>query len=98
MAAQTMNIPAKITKTEADKQEAKDAKVSEGEEEIEIGGKKLKTKWVETKMTHGDMVITSKAWTCEDVPGQVVKMTSTTTGPTEVKSEGILLEFKAEKK
>jgi len=35
---------------------------------------------VETKIKQGDETITSKSWTCEDVPGQVVKTVMTMEG------------------
>lgn len=96
-----MEIAAKIPKQDV-KGEAPEkdpnTEVKEGTEEIEIAGKKIKAKWTETKSKQGEMVTTMKVWTSEDVPGQTVKMTSTTTGPIEMKTESELVKFEAKKR
>jgi hypothetical protein len=67
--------------------------IAVGEEEIKVGDKKIKCKWVETKMKQGDSTITSKAWTTEEVPGQVVKTVTSMEGQTKMTSEGSLVKF-----
>lgn len=55
-----------------------DAKVlKQGEEELEIGGKKVKCKWVELEMTMGAGKGTQKVWTSDQVPGATVKSLTT---------------------
>ena len=96
-----MEIAAKMPKQDV-KGEAPEkdpnTEVKEGAEEVEIAGKKIKTKWTETKSKQGEMVTTTKMWTSDQVPGQTVKMTSTTTGPMEMKTEQVLVKFEAKKK
>ncbi len=48
--------------------------LGKGEETLEVGGKKLACKWVETEIDAGGQKMTSKAWTCDEVPGGVVKV------------------------
>ena len=99
----TMDIAAKITKTELETQEKQKEpegkpETKEGEEELEVAGKKLKTKWVEVTTKQGNNTIKTRSWMCEDVPGQVVKTVTTMEGETMMTSETTLVEFEAEKK
>lgn len=50
--------------------------VDQGTEAITVDGVEYKTKWQSIKLKSGDTDIESKSWTCEDVPGLVVKMES----------------------
>lgn len=97
MPAQPMEIMAKVSKVEAEKAEKPEGKVDEGDEDIEVVGKKMKSKWIETVMKYGDMTTKSKVWTCDGIPGQICKMISETEGPVKAKSEGHVVEFKANK-
>jgi hypothetical protein len=45
----------------------------EGEEEIEIAGKKLKCRWIDAVQTKGGEKAELKFWLSKDVPGGVVK-------------------------
>jgi hypothetical protein len=54
--------------------------LGQGEEEVEVAGKKLKCKWVELEMTSGDTKTVVKSWTCDEVPGGMVKSTTKSTG------------------
>ena|GEM_PF-1065174 len=98
------DIPAKITKTEVVEQEPTDKvkqgepEIKEGEEEIKAAGKTLKAKWVQTEIKQDEMVIKTKVWTSEDVPGQTVRMISSTEGQVASKSTTELVEFKADRK
>jgi hypothetical protein len=98
--------PAKIEKDEALKMEdpkkgdkVEDAEVvgvEQGEEEIRVGDKKIKCKWLETKSRQGDQTTTTKAWTSDEVPGQVVKMVVTMEGKGEMTSKTFLVKYSAD--
>lgn len=79
MPAQKKEIPAKIDKIEPEGEGMK-PKTTEGDEEIEVAGKKLKCHWVETVTEIEGMKTTSKTWKCKDVPGGMVKMTTKAVG------------------
>jgi hypothetical protein len=69
--------------------------IKEGEETLEIAGRKIKCKTVESKMEMQGMKITSKAWTSDEVPGMMVKSESKTEGAAEGTSKMTLVEWKA---
>lgn len=50
--------------------------VDQGSEAITVDGVEYKTKWQSVKLKSGDTDIESKSWTCDDVPGLVVKLES----------------------
>lgn len=100
MPAHTEEIPATYKKAEVEapeqeEQKEPDVKTTEGEEEIEVAGKKVKTKWVESVSKQEGMVIKSKVWMCDDVPGQSVKTLTIMEGPEGMRSEAVVTEFKA---
>lgn len=68
-----------------------DAKTSE--ETVDVAGKSLKTKVVEATSESNGMKVHSKTWTCDEVPGGLVKSEAHTTGAMESKSEMTLVEF-----
>jgi hypothetical protein len=83
MPAQKTDVPAKLDKTpEVKPEDPKDKpEVKESSEEVSIpGGKKVKAKVTETKMTANGMNTVSKVWTSEEVPGGVIKMETTMDG------------------
>jgi hypothetical protein len=66
-------IPAKVAKDDLGKDSSK-AKVKEGDEEIEVGGKKVKCHWVETTAELRGSNLRHKIWHSPEVPGSMVKM------------------------
>lgn len=56
------------------------ASVKESEETLEAGGKSYKCKAVASSSTANGMKSESKVWTCPEVPGLIVKMTSVSEG------------------
>lgn len=50
--------------------------VDQGTETLTVDGVEYKTKWQSIKLKTGDTDIESKSWTCDDVPGLVVKLDS----------------------
>lgn len=77
--ANSRDIPAKVKKAEAG--EKKDApKHKEGDEEIEVGGKKVKCHWTESDSEASGMKTHSKTWMCKDIPGNIAKMESKSEG------------------
>lgn len=75
--ANKRDVPAKIQKPSG---EAKKPDMKEGDEEIEVGGKKLKCHWVETTMEHSGTKTWSKVWLCDEIPGRMAKMESKSDG------------------
>jgi hypothetical protein len=70
-------------------------RVTEGEEEIAVAGKKLKCRTVETVKKDLGSTYTTKTWLSDAVPGQVVRRVQTIEGPVPSKSESVALEFAA---
>ncbi len=66
-------VPAKVKKQEPARQEG--PKPEEGDETIEAAGAKWKCHWVKTTSEVGGTKSTTTVWTCDDVPGYMVKMT-----------------------
>jgi hypothetical protein len=101
---QTREIPAKIAKPKEPKtpttqpKNKPDAKSNEGDEVITVDGQKFKTHWIESQTKMGGIVTKMKVWSSKDVPGGVVKMTTSTTGQFESTSETTLTKWKADKK
>jgi hypothetical protein len=74
---------AKVKKVEP----AKDApKPEEGDEEIEVAGKKLKCHWVKSVSENNGMKTTSKVWTSDAVPGGMARSESLTEGKMKMSS------------
>jgi len=99
---QTRVIPAKIAKpkkpTTTQPKDKPDLKTKEGEEVLDIDGRKIKAHWVESQTKIGEIVTKSKVWNSKEVPGGVVKMTSQTSGKVETTTESVLTKIKAIKK
>jgi len=98
MPSQAREIPARLAKAEAEKQTTPEGKVAEGEEELEIAGQRFKAKWVESEVRHGGHLIKTRVWTCQEMPGQVLKMTVSTKGEMATTTESRVVKFKAEKR
>jgi hypothetical protein len=53
-------------------------KYTEGDEEVDVGGKKIKTHWTQTEMSRPDGGgMTMKAWNSPEMPGGLVRSEST---------------------
>jgi len=72
--------------------------VKQGEEELTICGKTLKTEWVETKLELKGGTATLRTWSCDEVPGRVVKKTKHSEGVLATDSTGEVVDFKADRK
>jgi hypothetical protein len=79
MPANKRDIPAKVEKPE-EKGEAKGEKPKEGDEEVEVGGKKLKCHWIMSHTDSNGMVSDTKVWTSNEIPGHTAKMESKMSG------------------
>jgi hypothetical protein len=80
---QEQKIPAKIEKVEVKKVEGEEQempKVEEGKESLEIDGKTVACKWTKSTSDMAGSKTVAKIWLSDDVPGNMVKMESTTTG------------------
>jgi hypothetical protein len=95
MPAQKIEIPAKIEKPSAEA-DGKRVEIDKGKAELKVGEKKLATLWTKTKMQEEGMTVTSTAWTSDAVPGQTVKTITETTGDMTMRTETMLIDFKAE--
>ncbi|MFB3893480.1 MAG: hypothetical protein ACE15C_15815 [Phycisphaerae bacterium] len=67
--------------------------MKEGTEEIEVAGKKIKCKWVETTAEQAGTKTTSKVWTSDEIPGLMAKMETKTEGPVSMTTTTKLVEF-----
>jgi hypothetical protein len=76
--ANKREIPAKVKKGEEPKKDA--PKPKEGDETIEVGGKKLKCHWIEVDSEANGMKTNSKSWMSDEVPGHTVKVESKSEG------------------
>ncbi len=72
--------------------------LAKGDEAMDVKGTKIKTRWVKMEMASTAGKTASTTWTSDDVPGQVVKMTSKTEGATASETTMTLVDFKADKK
>lgn len=75
---QKAEIMAKVAPTQT--QPANAEKVGEGDEQIELLGKKYSAHWMTYVMKVGDAKTTSKMWTVKEIPGGMAKMESKTEG------------------
>jgi len=94
MPAQKRDIPAKITPEAAKDPKAQVVKAAEGNEDVDVAGKKLKAHWVEST---GDMQGTktvSRVWQVKTVPGGMVKMETRTSGSMASKTSMVATEWK----
>ena len=93
--AQKREIPAKITiEATKDAKAAKPAKLGEGDEEINVGGKKVKAHWVESTTETGGYKTAAKIWQAKGVPGGTVKMEAKTTGAATSNTSMVATEWK----
>ena len=90
---QKREVPAKVKAAET-KGDA--PKPKEGDEEIEVGGKKLKCHWVETASEAGGNKTVTKIWQSKEIPGGMAKMESSTTGAVTSKTVMVAVEWKNE--
>ena len=93
--AQRREIPAKI-KIEAVKapKDVKASKPAEGNEDIDVGGKKVKARWAESTTETGGSTTVAKVWQAKAVPGGTVKMEAKTTGAVTAKTSMVATEWK----
>ncbi|MEZ6183973.1 MAG: hypothetical protein R3F62_03065 [Planctomycetota bacterium] len=77
MPAQKRDVPAKLKEQEG---QAGENEAQEGKDEVEAAGKTLSCKTTQSVTESNGMKTTSKVWTCDDVPGGMVKMESKTEG------------------
>jgi hypothetical protein len=65
----------------------------EGDEEIEVAGKKLKCHWVEMTQEAGGKKMTVKAWMSKDIPGGMAKSEMTPEGAAAPMMKMVALEW-----
>lgn len=72
----------------------------EGEEELEVAGKKIKCQWVESEIKAGNETSLARIWTSNEVPGGIVKQTTTKKQGDQVfyETTTVLTALKAERK
>ena len=92
--AQKRTVPAKMKKFEVKPEDKEKApKPKTGKEKVKAGGKEYDCKWTETTIEMQGTKTVSKVWTCDDVPGGLVKMTSNSTGKSKMKMTQTLVNF-----
>lgn len=91
-------IPKTIAVVKKDKNDdpnaPKEVSSENGTETLKILGRELKTKWTKNKVEVAGITTESKVWMCDDVPGMMVKMESTSTGAFASTVKVELIEFK----
>lgn len=100
MPPQTFEHLAKYEKPdlpESEEEETEKPETKEGEEKIEVAGKKLDTKWYEFVSEDEGTKTHSKSWTSEDMPGQVVKSVTKIEGEFMMNMETRVTDFKVVK-
>lgn len=81
------DVAAKIPEYKTDAAEQKvDHKTTNGEETIDVGGKKVACKWTQVVMKQNGMNTTTKTWTSDDVPGMTAKSETTMSGQMAMKT------------
>ena len=90
--AQKRDIPAKITPESA--KLPKTSKPAEGDEDVDVGGKKVKAHWVESTTEAGGNKTVAKVWQAKAVPGGTIKMEARTTGAVTSKTSMVATEWK----
>ena len=88
-------VPKMLPKVEVPKETSTDPKpkIEEGQEELEIAGKKLKCKRMKTTTEVAGSTMVSTMWTTDDVPGGLVKMETSMSGAMESKTRGVVTAF-----
>lgn len=96
--ATKQDVPAKMDKPEAPKEDPQAPKVTtkEGEDTIEVAGRKWKCKTTESTLEGPDLKSTSKSWMTGDVPGGVVKSETVMEKPMAGTTTTVLEDFKVE--
>ncbi len=75
----TNEILAKVLKAEP-LDEPKVIRKDAGDEELDLGGKKLKCKWVEVEIEKAGTRSVTRTWTSDEIPGGVARMESRSDG------------------
>ncbi len=91
---QKRDVPAKIEEVKAPEGAANAAKPEEGDEEIEVGGKKMKCHWIKTTTDVSGTKAHSKIWQCPEIPGGMAKMETTMEGAAAGSTTMTVVEFK----
>ena len=95
MPAQKRDIPAKVTVEPAKApKDVKAVKPAEGDEDVDIAGKKVKTHWIQSTTETGGSKTVAKVWQTTSVPGGTVKMEASTTGSVTSKTSMVATEWK----
>ncbi len=85
-------VPSKISKDDLPKPDPSNTK--EGDEELDVGGRKVACHFVEvTRIVDGKKSVT-KTWTSKEVPGGLVKMESTTEGTPATTARSLAIDWK----
>jgi len=69
-------------------------KLEEGSETLTVGGAEYKCKWKHTKVSVNGKETDMKTWHCDEVPGGMLKMETTTGAAGAIKTRVDVLEFK----
>jgi len=71
------DYPAKVKFEDLGTAAQANASVTEGKELVKVKGKEFEAAWVETTATKGGETIVEKVWTAAEIPGGMVKKTTT---------------------
>ena len=86
----TVTLPAMVgpaVAAENDPTRTADPNAKVSTEQVEVNGKKVQAKLIETTASRNGMNLKIKAWTSDEIPGQLVKLQTTGTGGAQLSSE-----------
>jgi hypothetical protein len=90
----TEEVPAKIKKVEVASTQTADApKVDTSTEDVKVGDKTYSCKKLVSNSEANGMKTKATTWTCDDVPGEVVKMEAETSGSMTASTKMTLTDF-----
>ena len=97
MPATTQEIPAKVKKPDTTAAQATDAPKSEtSTEDVQAAGKTYSCKKTTVTSDQNGMTTKATTWTCDDIPGTMVKMEAETTGSMTSSTKMTLTDFQAQ--
>jgi hypothetical protein len=94
MPATTQMVPAKIKKVDPTVAQTADApKTETSTEDVQAAGKTFSCKKTSVTTDANGMTTKATTWTCDDIPGTMVKMESSSTGSMTMSSKMVLTDF-----
>jgi membrane-bound inhibitor of C-type lysozyme len=94
MPPQTQEITSKIKRPPAAAATSNAPQIEKGTEDVKVGDKTYACKWTQVTTEQNGMKTVAKTWSCDDVPGSIVRIESSTTGSMTATNKMALVECK----